>query len=389
MRPSTVIVSLIIAAAKVAGFQLPNVTGSLPVGVVTLELVDYSRIDPLAPNPEPRALMVTLFYPTSDAAVQSGNYSFARPFPLYAGLAFDSYFGVPEGTAASIVAQSYLGAPIANSDLPVLIFSHGFTASRLFHTAQLEDLASQGWIVAAVDHTYDTMFVEFRTGAFILGLSPNLTDFPGGTVGLVDVRVADVEFVANSLKNSTILEQIPGLSSSRGNGSLQMNQVGIFGHSLGGATAAQAMSNYTKFVCGANFDGTIGEPVVTRGHDKPFLQMAASDHNWTMDGSWIKFEEHSSSLYRQFEVNGTVQMSFFDLPILRDLYGDAFPPEQRGLYGTISGERVLEIETAFIDAFFGICLKGKSKEQLDSLAGGRFVEVSKLKNLGNYRRLGF
>jgi hypothetical protein len=64
-----------------------------------------------------------------------------------------------------------------------------------------------------------------------------------------------------------------------------------------------------------------------------------------------------------------------DVPVLRDLLGEAFPIQQRNPSGTIPGGRLLGIETALIDSFFAFCLKGTSAEELDSLTH-RFPDVS-------------
>lgn len=368
--------SLLSAAIGVAGIQLPSLTGQYPVGTVSLELIDDSRIDPFAPSPQPRDLMVSIFYPTSKTAIKAGNYSFPPYFPSKIVSAFDSYLGSSE-EIAEIVTQAYYGAPIKSNDFPVLIFSPGLGGSRLIYAAQLEDLASQGWIIVAVDHTYDALVVEFPDGEVIPWLPSDLDDFPNKMPSLVEVRVADVEFVASALKNSTTLSQIPGLNSSCGGiGPLHSNRIGIFGHSLGGATAAQALSNSTTFACGANYDGSIYGPVVETGFHKPFLQIEAQGHNRTNDATWAEFLDHLSGSHWEFTVNNTVHIAFADFPVLRDLLGEVIPAQQRGQFGTIAGGRLLEIETAFMDAFFAFCLKGKPAEYLENLAQGRFPEVS-------------
>jgi hypothetical protein len=205
-------------------------------------------------------------------------------------------------------------------------------------------------------------------------MDPTVLDyFPNELPGLIEIRVADVEFIAKAFKNATTLSQIPGLISS-GN-TIHSNRIGIFGHSLGGATAAQAVSNSSTFPCGANFDGGIFGPVAESGLDKPFLQIGAQDHNQTSDTTFSEFWNHLRGFRREFTVNGTVHIAFMDVPVLRDLLGEAFPAQQRNQSGTIPGERLLEIETALIDSFFAFCLEGRAADELDSLTR-RFPEVS-------------
>src|SRR5438552_238886 len=61
------------------------------------------------------------------------------------------------GTFESVRTHAQLGAP-ALRDLggwPVLLFSPGLGNSRSLYTTLSEDLASQGFAVAAIDHPHD------------------------------------------------------------------------------------------------------------------------------------------------------------------------------------------------------------------------------------------
>ncbi|KAK8115261.1 hypothetical protein PG999_007330 [Apiospora kogelbergensis] len=351
--------------------QLPKLAGQYPVGTVSFELNDESRIDPLAPTPQPRALMVSIFYPTSKFAVHSGNYPLSRYMSSQTAAALPQYLGT-SGDAARVLTGSYIDSPpITNSEdedddsgSPVLIFSHGLNSSRLLHTAHLEQLASRGWTVVAVDHTYDAAAVEFPDGRVVPWRPTNLDDFPNELAGLIAVRVADIEFVAQALGNSS---EVP----------FRLDRVGIFGHSLGGATAAQVLANSDpRFVCGANFDGGIFGPVAKAGFDKPFVQMEAAGHNRSTEPSWPEFWDHLGGFRREFTVKGTLHSAFSDLPVLRDLLGDAFPSAEKEQLGSMAGERLLEIDTAFMHAFFTFCLKDGSSSDLDRLAQGMFPEVT-------------
>lgn len=369
MRISSIASASLAVGALAANYQLPQTSGPFPVGTVSLELVDDSRTDPLAPGVQNRDLMVSLYYPTDNTACK--NISFAA-FPPQTAAIFDGYAGLPKGTGASIITRSYLNAPLVDSELPILIFGHGLGGSRLAYTAQLEDLASQGWIIVAVDHTYDAIVVEFPDGRLV----PSIVPAKPGLEFLelvLETRVADVKFVLDSLDSPTTLRRIPGLGGS--GMKLKTDTVGIFGHSYGGATAAQAMANYSSFACGANFDGSMNGPVVDSGIEGPFLQMAAQNHTRGNDPSWAEFWEHLPGFKRQFNVNGTVHVSFEDLIFYRDLLGDIFPADQRDVYGSIAGDRLLQIETEFMDAFFGSCLKGQDAGKLDRLVDYKFPEV--------------
>jgi predicted dienelactone hydrolase len=51
--------------------------------------------------------------------------------------------------------NSCLDAPITEGAHPVILFSHGYTGAFTDYTFIFEDLASPGYVVASVDHTYE------------------------------------------------------------------------------------------------------------------------------------------------------------------------------------------------------------------------------------------
>lgn len=62
--------------------------------------------------------------------------------------------------------------------------------------------------------------------------------------------------------------------------------VGVFGHSLGGATAAEAMLFDSRLVGGVDLDGTFFGDVVEKGLERPFLIFAHDGKNLTNGPSW-------------------------------------------------------------------------------------------------------
>ena len=58
-----------------------------------------------------------------------------------------------------------VGVPVKQGKHPVVLFSPGLGFSRFLNTALLEDLASQGYLVVAMDHTHESP-VEFPGGRF-------------------------------------------------------------------------------------------------------------------------------------------------------------------------------------------------------------------------------
>ncbi|KAI8623534.1 platelet-activating factor acetylhydrolase [Xylariaceae sp. FL1651] len=362
---------------------VPELTGPHKVGTAVLELVDYGRQDPLAPTPQPRDLVVSLFYPTDDDAIR--RFKLAPQFPPKTSAYYDSVVNVSSKVAETITTRSYVDAPLARPDLPLLLFSPGFGGSRLFHSDYAEELASYGWNIVTVDHPWEAPFVEYPDGRVV---NSNLSAIvvAGGVLNDIILdpflypRVADLIFVLDSLANNSVVSRIPGLGSSSPKPRLRTDSVGVLGGSFGGAAAYQVMATDKRFKAGANFDGELFGPAVHEEMNSPFLFLAALNHNYTLDPSWREAWPHLQGSKRIFAVNGTEHPSFTDWPVYRDLLGDKFPGDNViGKIGPINGTRILAVERAFTMAFFDRFLKESGGELLNGEGLDRWPEVTWIK----------
>jgi hypothetical protein len=147
---------------------LPAPTGPFAVGKITAHWTDESRIEPLSPNHEPRELMVDIWYPAEPSNGVPVAYLDTAAYQRALGDdGFRNQFGnasetIKEGVRTHAVA----GAPYSLSagPSPVLIFSPGGGMVREVYAAQLEDLASHGYVVAAISHPYDAIVTSFPDG---------------------------------------------------------------------------------------------------------------------------------------------------------------------------------------------------------------------------------
>jgi len=168
------------------------------------------------------------------------------------------------------------GGQVVRRSLPLLIFSHAYTADRAVYTSLIADLASRGFMVASIDHTYDAFAVQFPDGDQVDGLygSP-LSSKPATEaelVSLVNMRARDVRFVTTWL-----LKQNRSRKSWLKN-RIDHSRIGIFGHSLGGATAARVAQVDKRFRASADVDGSLfGQWPLTAKSHKPFLLFVSQD----------------------------------------------------------------------------------------------------------------
>lgn len=327
--------------------------------------------------------MVSFFYPTSSHGLS--NYHLAVDFPPKTAAYVDANVGVPAGLAESVFSQSHLNAPISDpSKFPILLFSPGEGVSRLLYTATVEDIASLGYIVVSIDHPNDTAFIEYPDGRVATNVP--LVPISGLDQLIPDVndRVSDLKFVLDSLSNQTFISQVPGVRESwrrdgkEGGSCFNVHRVGAFGHSLGGATAAQTMLEDRRFVAGIDLDGSIVGSVSTIGLSKPFLLMSSTEHNITLDPTWQSFWENLRGYRRDLAVAGTLHISYSDYLPLADAavaLGIFTEAAVEARVGTINGNRMLQIESAYIGSFFGKWFKSGSGVLLDG-PSKLFPEVS-------------
>lgn len=326
--------------------------------------------------------MVSFFYPTSPRGLSA--YALAADFPLKTAAFVDQSVGVPPGVAETVFTQSHLNAPISDpSKFPILLFSPGQGVSRLLYTAAVEDIASLGYVVVSVDHSNDTSFIEYPGGRVATYVNSEVTDYDQ-LIPFVDARVSDLRWVLDSFSNEAFIEQVPGVkgrrtSGGKGRGScFNVDKVGILGHSLGGASAASTILADRRFVAGINLDGAIIGNVTTLGLSAPFLLMSSAVHNRTNDPTWASLWNNLRGFKRELAVAGTLHLSFSDYAPLADdatALGFLTKNETEELVGTIDGNRMLTIESAYVGNFFDKWFKGGRGELLKG-PSKLFAEVS-------------
>jgi len=389
---------------------LPAPTGRYPPGTVALHLIDHSRRNPWATSPPYRELMVSIWYPADDAAryplspqMMAGA---AAHYGSPAGYGWLGYH-VPPGTVdwAATLTSGHAGAPLAarTGRLPVVLYSPGGGEPRTWGTIVVQDLASRGYIVVTMDHTYEASEVEFPGGRVIGGtafpadeqqLRQFLThgDFAELAAKVVTARVADARFVIDELtalaagRNPDARHRVLPAGPA---GAMDMNRIGMFGVSAGGFTAMQAMDEDRRITAGINIDGTVESPflrdpmsiapVFARGLDRPFLLMGDPQTNHHSVPSWKSLWDHSRGWHADLTLNGASgENSYKDavwlIPQIARQIGLPESFVTRAI-GTVDPAAAVHAEQAYLSAFFGRFLRGQDNHLLDSRPP-RYLQVA-------------
>lgn len=336
------------AAARGVRLSLPSPTGPHRVGTTSLHLVDRSRRDPWTSTP--RELMISLWFPAAQ------GHQPAPWLPSVAEGVYREQVSRSIQTSLDDVAfpRTYArdAAPTRRGRHPVVLFSPGFNTMREMGTSLVVDLASRGYAVVTISHTHEAPIVEFPGGRLELSKQPAEPNDPDYALAL-RVRRDDVLFVMNALTRLNL-------------GSFDLSRVGIFGHSLGGAAAAEAMSHDARILAGADLDGSVNAPVATSGLDRPFLLMASGEHGRDNDPSWEKLWSHLRGWRRELRLRDSGHLSYTDLAPLEQQLIKALPiPPQvvakwtDGI-GTIDADRAVAVQRAYLAAFFDLHLRGRN-----------------------------
>ncbi|CAJ2499654.1 Uu.00g025070.m01.CDS01 [Anthostomella pinea] len=366
-----------------AQILLPELTGPHHIGLTHLELIDYNR-------PDARDLMVTFFYPTPNTSSRPLGPQFSPATAAY----IDKSLSLSPGTAAALTTRAQLDAPIADPyTAPVILFSHGFGFVRGLYSSLLSDLASWGWVVAAVDHPHDAALVEYPDGRVALARNWSWPLDPRVREAALEARVEDLLFVLGQMGDAEVMAQIPsmrpGLADGEGVLRLQCRarglrttafnvpSVAVLGHSFGGATAVQALMDAPAVVAAADLDGFLYGPVVQSGTDKPVLVLGFPEHFATDDPDAAPGWPSLRGWKRDFTVDGTVHESYSDYSVLADILG-AQGPEA----GTVPGARTVEITRTYLDAFYHKFLLGVDDEGVLSGNCSTFTEVALRRSKG-------
>lgn len=345
----------LISASYVATTTLPPPQGPYGVAMSTAVVTNPAMLDPYAPSEEYRRIMISAFYPTSDN--RSCEPYLAPYMPPATAQVYDDLYsplGLPNGTFGSIDLSLCRAAGDSNEqkskcgqNFPVVLLSPGLGNSRLLYNSISANLAAEGFIVLTLDHPYDATVIEFPDGTIIS--AANITTDEQITAAL-DVRTADMVYVAQSLHNATFTQTLFGGLY----GASDLGRLFAYGHSLGGATAAAAMLQGRGIRGGINLDGTFFWDVVSQGLDRPFMIMSLEGKDLSTDQSWSETWSKLKSSKLLVSVEGTQHGSFLDFPLLLDVLGfrEALDPALvEDLVGTIPGSRIIEVLSTSASAF--------------------------------------
>ncbi len=339
---------------------LPAPSGPYPVGRVEYDWTDTARPDPLGADPQQaRKLNVWIWYPGQAGESGAGPAPYL-PSAWVAAREREAGLGLLlMQNLRRVRGHSIQQLPLSSAQerYPVLILQPGFGPILPDYTSLAESLASDGYIVVGSTPTDSASVVVFKNGQ-VASRTPrgNLPDnaapkaMQRAAGRLVKVWAADDRFV---------LDQVEQLNQAdpagRFTGRIDLNAVGVSGHSLGGASAAEFCSQDTHCKAGADLDGYLYGDVLQTGLKQPFLFVWSEPVN-PNDPAWLKARQDAQTVSaagsREVVISGARHFNFADFSV-------EFQPvyHLEGGLGSIDGAQGLRTIAEYVREFFDRALR--------------------------------
>jgi dienelactone hydrolase len=248
---------------------------------------------------------------------------------------------------------------------PVVIMRAGLAGLAADYASFAEDLASHGYVVVGFDAPYRSWVVVFPDGRIIARAPQNNADLLSGVeqeqlaTRLVQAWSSDMSFAVDQLERLNAADP-----SGKFAGRLDMQRVGVFGHSLGGATALQFCHDDSRCKAGIDIDGAPLGKVIGEGVTQPFLFLMG-DHRSEPDTETHPVMANIRSIYDrepsdsrlQVMIRGANHYMFSDDGALLKSHIVVGVLHALGILG-IDGRRQLAVTAYCVHEFFDAYLKG-------------------------------
>lgn len=379
--------------------SLPKPTGSFAVGTTEFRLVDNSRQEIFTADPnDKRELYLRVWYPAQQ--VPKG----AKPLPIFGSATKETTrnlaedWDIPEKSLDSLAlvpSHTFANVPLAEvkTEFPVVVFSHGYDGFAAQNIMQMQELASHGYVVFGIGHTYETIVNVFPDGRIIPASKTRIAEFSkpnqkasqlyekymaatnqAEKVDLAKQFLKEKPLVNESLGVWTadmrfILDEIEKMNAVQNQSifvkKLDTKHIGIMGMSLGGATAGQVCFVDKRCHAGINMDGLQFGDVFGNQMPRPFMFMQSES---AAKGINRDVYEASKADAYFVVVKGSKHWNFSAANLLAAL-------DKEGRFvGKIPGDRMETIVSSYVLAFFDKYLKGKDSPLLQG-DSAEFTEV--------------
>ncbi len=404
VKISLIVFIIITSALAVATFfylqsiDYPEPTGEYKVGTAFAILKDSSRIESIDNVQTARQFKIQCWYP----AQPKGDEKIHPQIEQHYIDGMNKLWQLPLGTEEP--SFSYLNAPVLKSSkkFPLIIFTHGLGSFATQNNSNMEELASQGYLVLSLTFPYESIAAKLDNGKVVY--MQNSDDYLSGMNKLTRDKVFVTEYTKNLnlMKSENVTEAktaalslsglydtlfpdfkpwlttrtndlhylIQNLSELKVNNTPledigNVNNIGLMGHSFGAITTMKYLMEHPEsgIKCGMALDA----PYIITSKESP-LSISAPVLHLTSEyielaGTTVQLQRTNyflsaytdQPMYEAY-VRGTSHMNFTDL--------NYSPRALRmtPLLGHIEQERAANILQYYCDDFFNTYLKSEEKD---------------------------
>ncbi|WP_405608339.1 alpha/beta hydrolase family protein [Polaribacter sp. Asnod1-A03] len=376
-------------------FELPKPTGKYSIGSQYIHL-KTDREETITKNPtDKRELMIKVWYPANIKNEKKEPY-------LNDGdrVSFASKYGLPKSTfdyLNHIKTNTFLAPKIANGKFPVLIFSHGSYSKASGYYAILEEIASHGYIILNINHTYESTGTLFPDGSIKL-YNQEYDNKHISTQKMAELAWKSQQDYNNAknekerfdvsqniLKNYiaadiskrwskdiiSVIDELQNLNQKTFlTNHLDISKIGVVGHSQGGAAIGQAILDDDRISAGINLDGVQWGNMIDKKLSKPFLLISSDWKPSHPNFNKYAYKNGSTSVFYDAKIRNSGHASFMDIPLMINI-----PVLNEG--GTINKKEATKIINKNIISFFDIYLKSKKNDLLKLKEEFSSLEISR------------
>ncbi len=377
--------------------SFPEPSGSFSIGLQSIYLEDQTRQEVLTKQDgDYRKLTVHIWYPSDQKITNPKRYmdqGYAEAFvesknmPSFIATHFD---------LTEIHTQKSL--PITkNNQLPVIVLSHGLLWNCEVYTSIIEEIVSQGYIVVGIDHIYESFLTEYK-GKKLQWSQENI-DYMNKELdfNLIEKKMDLALHAKDSLLRTTstyeIIQELPYFKSldrwsndisfvidqleiinRDPNGflfkKLDIDRIGLLGHSWGGAAVAQNASENKRIKAVINMDGAqFGRLIDTTLHTPLLVMYADRDYKKFFTPNFYVYEKVAKNDFFEATIASTGHANFGDLSYWTKV-------NSLTETGSIAPKRMTQVTNELILHFFDKYIKGEHIDMIQSFSKDSYPEVS-------------
>jgi len=355
--------------------DLPKPDGKFLIGTDILILEDVNRAESFTKELNDfRKIVVQVWYPSSEKGDSIYPY---LDYPDIRIPYISKQLGVKERLIehiGKIQANAYYKSKPVKQEFPIVIFSHGLGGNRTQNTVNIESLVSNGYVVFAIEHTYDANITVFNDSTYIefdsyLSDDVDREEFYKVRIPQIKTRADDISFVIDQITAFKTQGFYIGKMCD-------LKNIGVFGHSFGGATVVLSSFLDSRVDACMNLDGwfePIPKNIINSGINIPFCYIGQEQEKWNgapyNEELLFNFHNNNKNHSRIIEIKKSKHFDYADIPYLTRF------TRLMGLSGKPGRTLTLDLNRTITD-FFNSYLKAQENNWDDIIKNNYDVKIS-------------